>query len=80
MQVNPAGYSKYRGKESLSEDTYNQKLLESCLEAGIQIVGVADHGAVNAVDRIRQLFKEHGIVVFLDLRSARAKNSFRLFV
>ncbi|WP_044806051.1 PHP domain-containing protein [Escherichia coli] len=64
LQVNPAGYSKYRGKESLSEDTYNQKLLESCLEAGIQIVGVADHGAVNAVDRIRQLFKEHGIVVF----------------
>ncbi|EOU8647255.1 hypothetical protein ACN0QO_002781 [Escherichia coli] len=33
LQVNPAGYSKYRGKESLSEDTYNQKLLESCLEA-----------------------------------------------
>ncbi|EQB1047059.1 hypothetical protein ACYB38_002116 [Escherichia coli] len=41
LQVNPAGYSKYRGKESLSEDTYNQKLLESCLEAFLALAKVA---------------------------------------
>lgn len=44
LQVNPAGYSKYRGKESLSEDTYNQKLLESCLEAGPALL--ADTGTI----------------------------------
>ncbi|WP_368759907.1 TrlF family AAA-like ATPase [Klebsiella michiganensis] len=64
LQVNPAGYNKYRGKESLSEEVYNQQLLETCLEAGVQVVGIADHGAVDAVDRLRQLFNEHGIVVF----------------
>ena len=64
LQVNPAGYNKYRGKESLSEEVYNQQLLEACLEAGVQVVGIADHGAVDAVDRLRQLFNEHGIVVF----------------
>ena len=64
LQVNPAGYSKYRGRETLSEDEYNQQLLEACLETGIQVVGVADHGAVDAVDRLRDLLSQHSIVVF----------------
>ncbi|CAM3303424.1 hypothetical protein YEEN111655_03760 [Yersinia entomophaga] len=34
LQVNPAGYSKYRGRETLSEDGYNQQLLDACLETG----------------------------------------------
>lgn len=64
LQVNPAGYSKYRGRETLSEEVYNQQLLDACLEEGIQVVGIADHGAVDAVDRIRELFNQHNIVVF----------------
>ncbi|HHX4812403.1 TPA: TrlF family AAA-like ATPase [Yersinia enterocolitica] len=64
LQVNPAGYSKYRGRETLSEDGYNQQLLDACLETGIQVVGIADHGAVDAVDRLRKLFNQHDIVVF----------------
>lgn len=64
LQVNPAGYSRYRGREPLSEDEYNQQLVETCLETGIQVVGVADHGAVDAIDRLRKLLNQHDIVVF----------------
>lgn len=65
LQVNPAGYIKYRGKQqSYSETEYNQKLLDAALEAGIEVVGLANHGSVDGVDAIRTLFNQHGIVVF----------------
>ncbi|AHE98082.1 TrlF family AAA-like ATPase [Thioalkalivibrio paradoxus] len=65
LQVNPADYIRYRGQQqTLSEDEYNQQLLEAALEAGVEVIGVADHGSVAAVDRIRGLFSQHGIVVF----------------
>ena len=65
LQVNPADYIQYRGQQqTLSEDEYNQQLLDAALEAGVEVIGVADHGSVAAVDRIRELFSQHGIVVF----------------
>lgn len=65
LQVNPAGYIKYRGQQqSLSEDEYNQQLLSAALEAGIEVIGLADHGSVDGVDAIRDLFTQNGIVVF----------------
>ena len=65
LQVNPADYLKYRGQpQDLSEDEYNQQLLKAALEAGVEVVGIADHGSVQAVDKIRTLFSQHGIVVF----------------
>lgn len=65
LQVNPAGYIQYRGQQqSLSESDYNQGLLNAALEAGIEIIGLADHGSVDGVDSIRTLFNQHGIVVF----------------
>ncbi len=65
LQVNPAGYIQYRGQQqSLSEDEYNQQLLDKALEAGIEVIGLADHGSVNSVDSIRALFNQSGIVVF----------------
>ena len=53
LQVNPAGYSAaYRGQtHGLDEDTYNQKVLEACLQLDIKVVGIADHGNVDAVDK-----------------------------
>lgn len=64
LQVNPAGYIKYRGQQqALSEDEYNQQLLNAALEAGIDIVGLADHGSVNGFEKIRDLFLPHHIVV-----------------
>ncbi|MEY0026758.1 TrlF family AAA-like ATPase [Providencia rettgeri] len=65
LQVNPASYIQYRGQQrSLSEPEYNQQLLNAALEAGIEVIGLADHGSVNGVDSIRTLFNQNGIVVF----------------
>jgi ABC-type lipoprotein export system ATPase subunit len=65
LQVNPAGYLQYRGAEQpLSEDEYNQQLLNIALENQIKVIGIADHGNVDAVDSIRRLMNEHDIIVF----------------
>jgi DNA repair ATPase RecN len=65
LQVNPAGYIQYRGAEhKMSEDEYNRKLLDVALENDIKVIGIADHGNVDAVDSIRSLMNEHGILVF----------------
>ncbi|EXJ09437.1 PHP domain protein [Nitrincola nitratireducens] len=65
LQVNPAGYIQYRGQEqSLSESEYNQQLLDAALEAGVEVIGLADHGSVDGVDSIRTVFNQNGIVVF----------------
>lgn len=65
LQVNPAGYIQYRGQQQwLSESDYNQQLLVAALEAGVEVIGLADHGSVDGVDSLRTLFNQHGIVVF----------------
>lgn len=65
LQVNPYSYINYRGKETqLSETEYNEQLLQVAQEAGVQVVGLADHGSVDGVDAIRTLFNQNGIVVF----------------
>ena len=66
LQVNPSGYqSRYRGGDhGLDEAGYNRQLLDQCLALGIKILGVADHGNVDAVDGLRRFLEPHGIVVF----------------
>ncbi len=65
LQVNPADYIKYRGRQqTLTEDEYNQQLLAACLEAKVEVIGLADHGSVDGVDKLRELFIENGVVVF----------------
>lgn len=66
LQVNPFSYNgAYRGADhKLGEGAYNQALLQKCLEKGIKVVGVADHGSVASVDALRQALQPHGIVVF----------------
>jgi ABC-type lipoprotein export system ATPase subunit len=66
LQVNPSGYqSRYRGGDhGLDEASYNRQLLDRCLTLGISVVGVADHGSVDAVDGLRGFLEPHGIVVF----------------
>jgi ABC-type lipoprotein export system ATPase subunit len=66
LQVNPVGYNgTYRGADhGLDEGGYNQALLQKCLELGITVVGLADHGSVASVDALRQMLQPHGIVVF----------------
>lgn len=66
LQVNPVGYNgTYRGADhGLDEGSYNQALLQKCLELGIKVVGLADHGSVASVDALSQVLQPHGIVVF----------------
>lgn len=65
LQVNPAGYIGYRGQQQvLSEAEYNEQLLAAALEAGIKVIGLADHGSVTVVESIRALFNQHDIMVF----------------
>jgi len=65
LQVNPYNYIEFQGlAHGLSEEEYNQQLLQICIEEKIEVVGIADHGNVDCIEPIRDLFKEHGIVVF----------------
>lgn len=66
LQVNPVGYNMvFRGGEhGLSEEQYNQALVDKCLELDIKVVGLADHGSVSSVDKLRTALSPHGIVVF----------------
>jgi ABC-type lipoprotein export system ATPase subunit len=65
LQVNPYNYIVYRGQEQeLSEDEYNQQLLDICLEEDIKIIGIADHGNVDGIDKIRDVMSKNDITVF----------------
>ena len=65
LQVNPAGYISYRGDDhGMTQEEYNQALLENALEQGIKVIGLADHGNVDGVDAIRTLMNERDILVF----------------
>ena len=48
----------------MTDDEYNQQLLEICQQENIKVIGLADHGNVDSVDSIRNLFAQSNIVVF----------------
>ena len=65
LQVNSADYIKHRGQQqTLNEEKYNLHLLNASLESGIEVIGLADHGSVDCMDKLRTLFSDNGIVVF----------------
>lgn len=66
LQVNPWKYQKdYRGQDhGLDEDNYNLALAQKCHELRICVVGIADHGSVESVDKLREVLQARGIVVF----------------
>ena len=65
LQVNPVSYSKYRGIDhGMTEEVYNQQLLQIALENDIKVIGLADHGNVDGIDAIRALMNENNIIVF----------------
>ena len=65
LQVNPYTYLKQFRKQDqgLSEVDYNRELLKICLEEGIEVIGIANHGSVDGIDGIREAFKESGVLV-----------------
>jgi len=65
LQVNPYTYIDYRGdNHSLTQEDYNEKILKNCKEENIKVVGLADHGKVEASEVLRNKLRENGIVVF----------------
>ena len=65
LQVNFFDYGhKYRGKAAISEDDFNQRLAASCIANGVQVVGIADHGNVNHIEKLRDVLTKNGIAVF----------------
>ncbi|MDD3773346.1 MAG: hypothetical protein PHC38_11925, partial [Weeksellaceae bacterium] len=64
LQVNSYLYKKYRGGEAFNEGTYNQNILEPCINENIQVVGLAEHGDVNSTENLRRLLQQNGITVF----------------
>ncbi len=65
LQVNPYSYLRYRGQnQSLTEDEYNQQLLEVCRKENIKIPGIADHGNVDGIGVIRAVMEPNEILVF----------------
>ena len=66
LQVNPFNYEQqYRGQDhQLSEDEYNSELLRVALKNEIKVIGIANHGDVSSIDKIRNLMNSQGIIVF----------------
>jgi len=66
LQVNPSKYwEAYQGQDhGHDESTYNQAVLEKCLQLQIRVVGIADHGSVESVDKLRDLLSANRVVVF----------------
>lgn len=64
--MNPSRYlQQYRGQNhGLDEATYNQALVKKCLEHGVRVVGIADHGSVEGLDALRAALTSAGVVVF----------------
>ncbi len=65
LQVNPHSYIRVRGTDhDMTEEQYNKELLKLCQEENIKVIGIADHGKVNGVNGIRELMRQHDVVVF----------------
>ena len=62
----------------MTDDEYNQQLLEICQQENIKVIGLADHGNVDSVDSIRNLFAQSNIVVFpgFEIASQRRRTSY----
>lgn len=67
LQVNPSTYAlQYQGKgaaHELTEDKYNDAITSHCIKNGVQLVGIADHGCVDGVDKLRKTLEAKHIVV-----------------
>jgi DNA repair ATPase RecN len=65
LQVNPYSYSQtYQGKShGLTEDAYNKAIVERCLSNDIKVVGIANHGSVDGLTKLRDALEASGIVV-----------------
>lgn len=64
LQVNPYNYSKFRGKDNISEEDYNQGILDECIKNNIKVVGLADHGNCEDSEGLRKKLSSNNILTF----------------
>lgn len=66
LQVNPHSYTQsYQGHDhGMDAESYASALRDLCLEEGVHVVGLADHGSVDKSELVRSVLTETGIVVF----------------
>ncbi len=64
LQVNPWTYAQqYQGgSHHLTEQQYNDAVVDRCIKNDVQVVAIADHGCVDGVDNLRKALEEKGIV------------------
>lgn len=65
LQVNPWTYAQqYQGaSHGLTEEEYNDAIVDRCIKYEIQLVGIADHGSVDGVDNLRRALEKKDVVV-----------------
>lgn len=67
LQVNPWSYAQqYQGQgvaHGLSEDEYNSAIADRCVKNEVQVVGIADHGSVEGIEKLRAALEAKGVVV-----------------
>lgn len=66
LQVNPWSYNlAYQSqKHGLTEDAYNSAIVQRCLANDIKVVGIANHGSVDGMEKLRDELQASGIIVF----------------
>lgn len=54
LQVNPFQYLERHGKTSIfaDEESYNESLIQACLDQGIEVIAVTDHYRVRTSRRL----------------------------
>ncbi|MED2918691.1 hypothetical protein COK34_28250 [Bacillus thuringiensis] len=74
LQVNPYSYISYRGETHITtEEEYNQAILDRCLQNGIRVIGLADHGDSQSSEKLRGLLSDNNITVFPGFEIATAE-------
>lgn len=66
LQVNPFAYLERHNKQTSfqSEDDYNDAIVETCLELGIEVIGVTDHYRVRDSWNLVRAARDAGIHAF----------------
>lgn len=75
LQVNPFAYAKRHGKDPGAPDeaTYNTAMARACIEAGVSVVALANHGDVDESESLRKILRANGITVFPGFEIASAE-------
>ncbi|MBI4871152.1 MAG: AAA family ATPase [Candidatus Riflebacteria bacterium] len=66
LQVNPYAYLQRHGRTTpfVSEEAYNEAMVQACLELGIEVIAVTDHFGVGTAEGLRQTARSRGLHVF----------------